>query len=88
MQLTSQSRSTLYRFGKTIAIVATIGAIAWQLGLPARNIMALLCNFSCVLALMFSYVLQERIVPPHLGRIDEAAWLFLISHAVRVGPHG
>lgn len=88
MRLAPGSRATLSRFGRTVAVVAATGVRAWCWGLPSRSVMALACNYASLMALLRSHVTQESLTAPHLGRIDEAAWLFLLGHVLRTAPHG
>ena len=88
MQLTQESHATLVRFGRAVAIVAIVGTGAWCLGAAPRIPMAVLCIYRCLVSLLCSLLLGEELAPSHFGRMDEAAWFFLLGHALRGAPHG
>lgn len=88
MRLTPESRATIARFRRTVALAAGAGAAAWCTGLPAPDVMAMLCNGSAVVALLFGHALREEPTSPCFGRTDEATWLYLVGHTLRVAAHG
>lgn len=79
-----RSRRTLARFVTTAGMVALMGVVSWLIGVPAAATMAAL-SLGLSLADLFRHLaMRERLAPPYLNSLDEAAWFFLIGHALRV----
>lgn len=75
---------TLARFVTRAGMVALVGVASWLIGIPAAATMAALSLGLSLVALFRHVAMRERLAPPYLNSLDEAAWFFLIGHVLRV----
>lgn len=65
-----------------LAVTAFVGALTWTAGGPAASVTAVLCLGGAAASALRGFATREPFVPPYLGHLDEAAWCFLLGHAV------
>ena len=79
-----RTHRTVERFRRRFAAIALFGPVFWLAGLPALSGMAFLCHASSLVSALRAFAVREPFLPAHLGHFDEAAWFFLIGHALLV----
>lgn len=72
------------RFRRRVAVVALLGLALWSMGWPALPGMAVLCHASSLVSALRAFAVREPFPPAHLGHLDEAAWFFLVGHALLI----
>lgn len=79
-----RTHRTVERFRRRFAVVALFGLALWSMGLPVLPGMAFPCHASSLVSALRAFAVREPVLPAHLGHFDEAAWFFLLGHALLI----
>lgn len=81
-----RSQRTARRFRGRLELLSVLGIWLWLIGFPPVPVVAALCLGLSLAATLQGVARHGANLPPYLDHVDEAAWLFMLGHALRVLP--